>query len=347
MLNALDRPRPELVVRFRIEASALNGDEAALNCIDQLVDRLADEVHLIEVPDVDLLEDSAWYQNARASRRKVLTTALARPPRAQANPREPLSRVESVHDGDSARLATRLAYTPLTLLVEDREADGVLLEMLIEELAWPALKGLWLRGQRASPPASKLESAGGINAIPDRIDRAISDAAQENRAVRLFVLCDSDTRWPGEQDTPATKSVARVLLHCTKCGVPLHILKKRTAENYIPDQVFEDKRDAPGSQSRVARFNLFLSLTSTQRDHFPIKDGMSDEERRAAIASKLYSRSDDPTLRQLADRLFDKRPRVLKQVQRNYRSSVTGPGLQRRDGAGEIEDLLRKIAKEL
>ena len=43
-------------MRFIVHADALNGDDEVLSLIDRLVDRIAYEVHRVEVPDADLLQ---------------------------------------------------------------------------------------------------------------------------------------------------------------------------------------------------------------------------------------------------------------------------------------------------
>jgi hypothetical protein len=44
---------------------------------------------------------------------------------------------------EEARTAVKLAHAPLQILVEDRESDGVLLEILVEELGSAELQKLW------------------------------------------------------------------------------------------------------------------------------------------------------------------------------------------------------------
>jgi hypothetical protein len=51
-------------MRFVVCAEALNGDDEVLCIIDRLVDRVADEVHVLDVPDANLLQDSQWYAAA-------------------------------------------------------------------------------------------------------------------------------------------------------------------------------------------------------------------------------------------------------------------------------------------
>lgn len=332
-------------MRFIVYASVLNGDDSIFILIDRLVDRLADEVHRVDVPEVDLLQESNWYREARPTLKKVLMSALARPPRVADDSRGPHVKAVEVLDADSAKLAAKLAHTPLVILVEDRESDGVFLDIIVEELGWPGLQTLWANSQKVTPPAIKIDTAGGKDAIPQRIERAMSDAAAENRSHRLFVLCDSDTKWPSDDKTART--VAAVREACAVHGVPHHVLRKRCVENYIPDQVFEAAREDLRNLSHVDRFNALLRRSRAQRDHFPVKDGMKAAERSEALQAGLYDASEEEDLRLLEKSLFPKKPRPLLLLNRERRESFTADELRARDGEGELEVLLRAIAQEL
>lgn len=330
-------------MKFVIHNPVLNSDDSVLSLIDRLVDRLGDEVHRLEVAEVDLLQGSDWYRNARQTRQKVLMSAVAKPPRVASDNRGPHMKVIEVLDAESARMADKLAHTPLVVLVEDRESDGVLLDILVEELGWPELQMLWTNEKKATPRATEVETAGGKEAIPQRVERAVRDAAEEDRPQRLFVLCDSDAKWPGDNNTP----LAAVCDACAKHGVPHHVWRKRCAENYIPDQVFETVREDPRNSIRVDQFNALLRRSRIQRDHFPVKDGLTAAERSEALQAGLYDASEETDLRLLEARLFQKRPRPLLRLNRERRGSFTAGGLRARDGEGELDALLHAIAQEL
>ncbi len=334
-------------MKFVLHASALNCDDTILVLIDRLVDRISDEVHRVEVPEADLLRESSWYRQARPTRKKILTSAVATPPRRAAAERGPHLKVIEVADVESARRAEKLAHTPLVVLVEDREADGVLLDILVEELGWPALRALWERGRTVTPRATEIDTAGGKDAIPQRVERAAGDAAGEHRPLRLFVLCDSDSRWPEDDDPELTGKTDLVRNACAEHGVPYHVWRKRCAENYIPDEVFEEVRDDPRNLNHVPRFNALLRRSSPQRDHFPVKDGLTAKERAAAVDAGLYNATEEADLVLLEERLFAKRPRPLKRLQEERRASFTADGLRKRDGSGELNALLQDLAREL
>ena len=142
-------------MKFVIHATALNGEDTDFVLIDRLVDRLAEEVHRVDLPEADLLEESLWYRSARQTRRKVLMSAVSGPPQKVTSGQGPHVKVVEVANPESVRLAEKLAHAPLVVLVEDREADGVLLEIIVEELGWSALKALWKRAKEVTPALSR------------------------------------------------------------------------------------------------------------------------------------------------------------------------------------------------
>lgn len=326
---------------------ALNGDERAYAAIDRIVDRLADEVHRVDIPEPDLLQESAWYGTARPTLRKVIMTAVAKPPRVANATRGPHLKIVEVPDTASALIAGKLAQAPLAILVEDRESDGALLDILVEELGWPELQSLWMQSRRVTPRAIEVVTAGGKDAIPQRVERAVSDASEEGRPHRLFVLCDSDIRWPGDQNQSIVRASRAVRETCEKHGVPHHIWRKRCGEDYLPDEMFEAARDDPNNLRDAERFDALLRRSRLQRDHFPIKGGLRLAERSEAVQAGLYTVAEQSDLTLLERPLFPSRPRLLVRVRSELRAWVTAGGLRARDGEGELDVLLHTIAQEL
>jgi hypothetical protein len=293
-------------LKFILSTSALNDDDSVLSLIDRLVDRLGEEVHRLDVLDLDLLQESLWYQKARSTRRAVLMSALTKPPTVVNDRQGPHVKTVEVLDAESARLADKLAHTPLVILVEDRESDGVFLDLVVEELGWPALRALWKNGRTVTPRAAELDTAGGKGSIPQRIEKV-----------------------------------------CARGDVPYYIWKKRCAENYIPDEVFEAAREDPHNLNDVKRFDALLRRSPEQRDHFPVKDGLSAGERSQAIQAGLYNSSEEEDLALLEKPLFPKRPRPFLRLHRDRRESFTARGLRARDPEGELDAVLNAIAQEL
>ncbi|NJL27631.1 MAG: hypothetical protein HC897_06885 [Thermoanaerobaculia bacterium] len=223
----------------------------------------------------------------------------------------------------------------------------MLLGILVEELGWDELRSLWRRALEVTPPGIEIDSAGGSGEIPARVRRAVSDAAQAQRPVRHFVLMDSDRRWPTDNDAAIAKPMSNAIEECEKHAVPIHVWRKRSAENYIPDSVLVAVRDASESQKNIARFDALLRRSQEQRDHLPIKDALTLEERTKGLDVGFYKISDENDLILLGERLFPPRPRPFLQLHAERRSYFTAQGLRERDGKGELDDLLHAIAQEL
>jgi hypothetical protein len=154
-------------MRFAIKYSAMNGPEPVLNRLDELLSRVEDEIHELEIQDADLLENSDWYLSCRPIRRTMLEktaqTALYHTPR---NSGPHLRRIE-VTDEPTADSARVLAYTPLHLIVENFSSDGALVKFAVRLLATPEIWELCFgSGASRTPPALQIESPGGHGEVP-------------------------------------------------------------------------------------------------------------------------------------------------------------------------------------
>ena len=140
-------------MRFVLYQSALDGSDELLALVDQIIDRVADEVHRIELPDADTLRESSWYRGARGTRRKIMLTAAASPPRQRQGLH---SSSIDVRDTGDASAAAKLASSHLMILVENRESDGIFLDILVEEMGDHELKALWQRNNTLTPSAFEI-----------------------------------------------------------------------------------------------------------------------------------------------------------------------------------------------
>lgn len=333
-------------MKFVISASALNFDEHSHDLIDRLIDRAADLVHRIEFADADLIQASKWYGSARGSRRRLALAAAAIPPR-RASTGALHAKTYLLNSRNDIEVAAKSAYSPLIILVEDCEADGILIDLIARKLGSPELLEFWRQTAAITPRAYVFQTSGGLGAMPVRVGRAVTDAQQEGRPPRIIVICDSDRRWPGDNGSPSQRSLDELAAVCGQHNASLHVLRKRSAENYVPDEVFKAWRDDPNRLNNKHRFEAFLRRTAAQRDHFPIKDGISTAEIAECTREQLYSTAEAVDLLLLQERLFPKRPRVLKRLLESNEADFTTQGLKRRDGSSELSGLLDLIAGEL
>lgn len=332
-------------MRFVISGQALNGEDSSLASFDRLVDRVADEIHKFDLPDADLLEESHWYISARSSRKKLMSSMLAMPPvRSADGTHRKTIIVDSSDDIDSA---VKSAHSSLIILVEDREADGVFLDLIVSVLGTAPLKELWQRGKSVVPRGYELMSSGGVSAIPQRIARIIQDAVHVGATARVMVLCDSDRRWPDDVAQMSHRKIEEIKGICHDAGIALHVLEKRCIENYIPDEIYAEARKRNVGQDYQDRIDALLRRNKDQRDHLPVKSFLTEDEHKAGEDAGFYQLSERADLDLLKKRIFPKAPRVMIQMDKDYRAHFTEKGLRQRDGRNELDDLLDTISGEL
>lgn len=331
-------------MRIEIDPAALD-DPSAQAHIDALVDRLG--VHDVTVTDFDALPGSRWGQR-NPKRVSDLQDSVAGPPHHGPAAGPVLHRtVLRVVDAASAEAARKLACNPLVVLLEDEEADGWFLGQVIAHMGGGLAK-LWAWCVAATPAAIDVRSAS-LDLMPVRIRKLKARADDQGRPPRLVVIHDSDRRWPTDKSSQkswdavaeAYADQPQVLPTAGGTQEP-QCLKKRAIENYIPDGVFESIKAATLIQKWRDAVDALLALAPTQRDHFPMKKALKQEER----DHSLYDGANLAPL--LNNDLFPKRPRPMVFLQESgHAGAITARGLRLRDGQGEWDDLLQHIADAL
>jgi len=253
-------------IRFSPEVLA---DTRSWRSLDRMVMHFEDGRHDWLADNPLEIEASAWLQDAgRAG--EMSRKALQEHVRMAAYPKNrAVLTVALVTASDrvlSADDALRAMEAPVHIAVENVGADGGFLVSFLLALnrtaLWEAWEEDWL----------SVEHMGGYTSVEVMIahlrDRIPGPC-------RVFVMTDSDARFPGEvTDTHRTVTAA-----CSAAGVPYAILEKRKIENYLPVSVLN--RLALSEQRTV--FRAFLHLNGDQRSHYEMKHGFADDGRGNAI----------------------------------------------------------------
>jgi hypothetical protein len=236
-------------------------EDATWAVLDQIVYMLWERRHAWDVRDSWEIEQSNWIQSdlkGRAGKRNLETlakfvTQSAYPSSGRMHsltidvtlsPQEP----NELTPGDAIRCLQAPAY----VLVENSTSDGGFLRAMIcalnrVELFEAQQAGWWC-----------LEHMGGFGDVEKRVQELRS---RQPGPARLFVLVDSDRKYPGH-----LTGTARKVEECSRAtGVPYVILRKRNIENYLPAKILEsvDKRAS----------RAFAKLTQIQKDHYNVKKG--------------------------------------------------------------------------
>lgn len=110
-----------------------------------------------------------------------------------------------------------------------------------------------------------FENGGGINDVLKQLKRDAQDDYGKLR--RTFVLVDGDALWRSRPSEIAKK----IRKFCQEHSVPFHILRRRSAENYLTLQALHDYSQ---SRQRLHLINqAFSGLSPMQRYHYHMKEG--------------------------------------------------------------------------
>ena len=324
----------------------MNGPESVLNMLDTVLSRVEADIHELEILDAEFLESSNWYRSSRPDRRKMLEKSAEALLHQSPRTRGPHLRRVDVTGEESARLAQSMAHTTLFVLVENRESDGALVRAAMDVFATKAACDLCFgTGALASPPAFSFDSGGGHGELPKVLAQRLNDAADRGLRPRIVVIADSDGEWIGDVKNHATKIRNR----CTEAKVPCPPLNKRTAENYIPDAVWQAWAAEPDHTTARPVVDALLRLSYHQRDHVRIGSGNEDPwDSAKPPAASLFADVPD-TDRELLKRasLTGRGSNAIASMFERYRSEITTAGLQARDRAGDLEAVARFIEGEL
>lgn len=174
---------------------------------------------------------------------------------------------DTYDDNDTFALRQAVLYLTqvLNLLVENKINDGTFFIRFIESID-PDLTELF----RLPNPPIQFEHGGGKAEILKLVKQGLEWSNHISPRPRRVVLVDSDARFPGH----VTKETAELIENCGQDSIPLIVLRKRSIENYVPNRVLHEYAAIYPDVAPTVAF--LISLTSEQRDHYPIKSGLGN-----------------------------------------------------------------------
>ncbi|MCB9764510.1 MAG: hypothetical protein H6739_32345 [Alphaproteobacteria bacterium] len=329
-------------MRFDLQLSAMNADDATLALLDQILRRVEVDVHLASIKDADRVEDSRLFKTSRPMQQRFLRELAKNSGRPVGHPRE-----FTVKDPASAVEGQRLAYSPLSLVVENAFSDRALIEAVVRKLGDPWLVELFFGApSREDPPAVFWRGAGGHGQVSDHVDDLLNEASTRGRAPRIVVVTDSDGEWRGHVETWA----AAIQLHCRNRGISCHVLKQRTAENYIPDEVWDAWAKLPAHRNHRGVVVHLKALSGPfQRAHLRMgKAGTPPWDSSNPECAKLFRGVNATTEAALKAAHLKGRGEDMKiKMLSTYDADYGEAELRRRDEYNELDDMITLIANEI
>ncbi len=317
-------------IELCVAAAVGNGPQLA--ALDDLLARVEDGVHTLRVDHPDLVEDTPWFRGLRPHRqelvRLILEGAVWRRP-------NPLLRIGQAAEAHRARAQ---AFSPLTIVTENEDSDGALVEAAVLAYADDETRAAWLAGAEATPRGWEIDSRGGLGQMPAKI-RGLKRGELTPRAL---ALCDSDREMPpnpqssdqtGRSENVAIGDVRRALQDAgLSLGESLLVLTVRSAENLLPDAFWRLRlQDNSLSSAQKDAVQVLFVLSPAQRDHLNLEG-----DRRLSPA-QVASNTVGP--------LFDGRegspaltPAQLRALSVEQAKAKQGLNLKKRSGGAGIRD---------
>jgi hypothetical protein len=152
---------------------------------------------------------------------------------------------------------------PLDILVENNLTDPHLLRAIFR--CYDRRENLLDECERNND--LRYENGGGCTNMGNWLKAALQRWNYRTKFLRLFVVIDSDKRYPGDSSnhTWLTKQLDQY-------GVPYHVWNKRSMENYLPVQAYPTSSAGMGKWVRA-----YESLTPEQRDYYCVAEGFKKD----------------------------------------------------------------------
>ncbi|MCQ2104657.1 MAG: hypothetical protein MJZ26_02590 [Fibrobacter sp.] len=147
---------------------------------------------------------------------------------------------------------------PMYVYVENIQNDGYFLNCIIKHFGSTRIKKA-LEKNKILP-----QHLGGCGSTKAIFSRKEQDFKNKIKFFRYYVLWDSDREFFGDENHKYDRAISDL----NKWNIKYHILEKREAENYLPEDAIQE---ICGVHSDW--FNAFMHLTDIQKDFYDIQCG--------------------------------------------------------------------------
>lgn len=333
-------------MRVVFAAEVLERQEA-WRFLTRILHKVDDGWHLWEVDDPDLVETSSWYRNRSGDRLldELLRESVVRAAWSSTDGLHAQSvRVTDRPSNETWELEPKPAAwaleEPLRVVVEDRESDGLFLDVVVRTLGPEELVELY----ELQPSPLKVVSPGGRDKIRRHLETDLQEIEKRKYPGRLLVVFDSDAARPGQ---PSRES-QRIAELCKKHGLPHHRLRKREMESYVPQEALEAWAGEPENQDHRRAIDRLRRLSRPQRDHLPKKGFSNGLPNNSGTLYEDVSDEDQDLLRWTSRRV-----KPFEEALNRHRDAITARNLRERcgpegsDDRDELDQLLKKLMRLL
>lgn len=249
-------------MRIQFTPEALD-DPSTWDSLDRIFFLFMDGLHYWEIPNEDEVAESKWFKDgvgSHAQLRKAEAFKKAVTDAAYPKDHRRILKVAAkatAPDEVPHEIAVQLSRFPLTIILENSENDAAFLQIMAKlyDHAWLA------NGIKEN--RIQWGHAGGIAGVVPLLTQLLG---RGHPKTRIFVLIDSDSRFPGDAKPDPTNVTA----HCKGTEVPHHMLSLRAIENYIPATIVS-------KVCEPKQWEVLSILNATQADHYHFKSGFKND----------------------------------------------------------------------
>lgn len=162
-----------------------------------------------------------------------------------------------------------LAYVekPARIVVENSLNDGRFITAVLRHFG---VKGQFDKLRQLDKQQIAFCNSGGKNNIINYLDSLMEEFQNKSKFIkRTIVVMDGDDRYKDENEANNISNRNNVIEKCKKLGIVCFVLKKRSMENYMPDEVFDENRNVFGNDW----VDAYLRLSDCQKDYYYIAEG--------------------------------------------------------------------------
>lgn len=321
-------------MRIFLKIDVIN-DRESWTWLNRILSRIEDGAHEWEIENTEIYEDSDWINQISFSHKELYFGAAKKssyPLQTGIHFKTVIVSKEICGKSLSPEIAARFVYEPITILMENQFTDGILLDSAIDFLAKDSVKNFF-RSNIYKP--IEYIGVGGNGELPKYINKAIEKSKETGIPNRIIVFTDSDkTR---EDDIQRNSQLVGEA--CIKNNIKYCILKKRSIENYIPNEIFKKWLENEKNKGHKAKIDALIRLNTEQRDYISIKKGIKKQN----PLDPLFSDLTEDDVNSLSTGFGDN---VIEWLI-SHKESLTGDALRNRDQTGDLEEILKLIEEEI
>jgi hypothetical protein len=183
--------------------------------------------------------------------------------------------------------AIRYFIQPLSIVLENSKNDACFMNTIFKHFADDSKIKIYLENNWI-----QFENAGGCDNMKNFLEGKKQSfnslpKSDKSKYLRCFVLIDSDKLHPTQ---PLKENKTSILQFLNSNSIPMHILRKRSIENYVPIEAIETLKTNPNYTLWI---DAYKNLEECQKDYFSIENGLDKKNPSVKDKKQINAETDN------------------------------------------------------